>query len=288
MPDINAEESSEFLAPPEIRHKALEMLRSRGHRALREVEELLGWESSIGMFQSHMDRKLGVTIWQLQYMLFRDKLQKDAKERRIAEKKARNIDYKIYTSSKLKFSIAFPADWRVTTDVLWAELDGITLEQAYAAFSKMFPDSVKSMEDYKRERDELEAQRSKSTQMELGLFQAILHNSEDDLSVEVTKLEFTKPRTAIELYESDKPPEEQVPIGNRPSKGINLDGLHGVKYYYVFNTGETNKMWEMPKFFNVYLTENKVGWIISCSCKEGAFKNYKPVFESIISSFQRI
>ncbi len=260
MSGINSEESSDFLAPPEIRHKALEMLRSRGHGALREVEELLGWESSIGMFQSLMAKKLGITIWQLSYMLSRDKLQKDAKERRIAEKKARNIDYKIYTSSKLKFSITFPVDWRVTTDMLWTESDGSTLE----------------------------AQRSKPTQMELGLFQAILYKSEDNLSVEVAKFELTKPMTAIELYELDKPPNEQVPIGNRPSKGIDLDGLHGVKYYYVFNTGEKNKMWEMPKFFNVYLTENKVGWIISCSCKEGAFKNYKPVFESIISSFQRI
>ena len=288
MSDINSEESSEFLAPPEIRHKSLEMLRSRGHRVLREVEKLLGWEISIGMFDGLMAKKLGITIWQLRYMLFRDKIKKDAKERRIAEKKARNIDYKIYTSSKLKFSIAFPSDWRVTTDMLWAESDGITLEQAYAAFSKMFPDSVKSMEDYKRERDELEAQRSKSAQMELGLFQAFLHNSKDNLSVEVAKLELNKPMTALELYELDKPPEEQVPIGNRPSKGINLDGLQGVKYYYVFNTGETNKIWEMPKFFNVYLAENKAGWIISCSCREGAFKNYKPVFERIIRSLQRI
>lgn len=390
MTDIHSEESDELLAPPEIRHKALGMLRSRGYRALSEVEQLLRGSQVIRMTLRRMAQQLGITEGQLHYMLFRKEIRKQAKERRIAEKEARNTKYMTYTSSKLKFSLSFPADWRVTTDMLQIESDGITLEQAYADFQKMFPDSGVSLEDYRREVDEWEPQReipaeeayqrlleeerakaarfkefkkayerdrrqayrlffekllgtpldeeikalasrqlsaenayngliedpqtflvsfsefkeqyewdqrerraseekrAKLSQMEQGLFEASHPNSEDAPSVEVTKLKLTKPMTALELYQLDKPPPEHVPTGSRPSKGIDVDGLHGVKYYYVFDTGDTRKIWEMPKFFNIYLVDNDTGWIISCSCKDEAFKNYKPVFERIIGSFRRI
>ena len=388
MTDIHSEESDELLAPPEIRYKALELLRSRGHKALNEVEKLLGWEHTVGMPANRMAQQLGVTKGQLQYMLFRDELQKQAKETRIAEKAARNVPYTTYTSSKLKFSISFPAEWEVTTDMLQIESDGITLEQAYAAFQKMFPGSRMSLEDYRKEVDEWEPQReipaeeayqrlleeeqakaakfkefkkayererrqayrlffekllgtppdegiealasrelsameahnrliedpetflvsfpefkeryewdlqqrrqakekrAELAQMEMGVFEASLPNSEDDPSVEVTKLKLTKPMTALELYELDKP-SEQVLRGSRPSKGVDVDGLHGVKYYYVFDTGETRKISEMPKFFNVYLAQNDEGWIISCSCKEAVFRKYKAIFDRIITSFRR-
>lgn len=390
MTVIHSEEPGKLLAPPEVRRKALEILRSRGYRALNDVEKMLGWDRPTGMPDNRMAQQLGVTKDQLRYILFRNERQKEAKEKRTAEKEARNVEFATYTSSKLKFTFSFPADWRVTTDVLQTESDDITLEQAYTACQKAFPDSGMTLEDYRREVDEWEAQREVSAeeayrrlreserakaarfqefkkayerdrtqayrlffekllgmppdeeieglasidlpareaynrlmadpetflvgfsefkevyerdlqqrrqaeerraelaQMELGLFQASPPNSEDDLSIEVTKLRFSEPMTALELYELDKSPPEYVPVGNRPSKGIDVNGLHGVKYYYVFDTGETTRSQEWPKFFNVYLAENDEGWIISCSCKAGAFNNYKPVFERIIGSFRRI
>ncbi len=376
---------------PEIRRQALEILRSQGRRGLNDVEKILGWDGHMRVIQ--MAQQLGITKDQLRYMLFRNERQTEAKEKRIAEKEARNVEFATYTSSKLKFAISFPADWRVTTDTLRTESDGITLEQAYAAFQRMFPKSGMSLEDYRRKVDEreapkevsaeeayqrlLEEERAKAVefqkftktyerdrrqayrlfvekllgtppteeiealasrnlsateaydrlmanpetflvsfpefkeqyeqdlrqcwrhaenraslaQMEWGLFQVSPSNSdEDEVSAEVTKLKLTNPMAALKLYELDKPPPEQVPTGtgSRPSKGMVVDGLHGVAYYFLFNTGETNEMREMPKFFNVYLAENDEGWIIACSCKAGTFNKYKPVFKRIIGSFRRI
>src|SRR6266496_2591704 len=345
---------------PEIRRQALEILRSQGRRGLNDVEKILGWEGQTGITVIRIAQQLGITKGQLRYMLFRNERQTEAKEKRIVEKEARNVEFATYTSSKLKFAISFPADWRVTTDTLRTESDGITLEQAYAAFQKMFPQSGMRLEDYKREvereapkegsaeeayrlffekllgtppEQEIEAlasrelsateaynrlmidpetflvgfsefkeqydynlrqrrqaaeNRASLAQMGRGLFEVSPSNSEDEVSVEVTKLKLTNPMVALKLYELDKLPPEQVPTGSRPSKGMVVDGLHGVAYYFLFNTGETNKMREMPKFFNVYLAENDEGWIIACSCKAGTFNKYKPVFKRIIGSFRRI
>jgi hypothetical protein len=259
MTDIRSEEPGELLASLEVRRKALEMLRSRGRRALNDVEKMLGWERSIGMPINQLAEQLGITRDQLRYILFRNERQKEAKERRVVEKETRNVEFTAYTSSKLKFTISFPADWKVAADTLRAEEGNISLEQ-----------------------------KAKLAQMELGLFQASPSNNENELWIEVIKLKLAKPITALELYELDKSPPEQVPTGSRPSSGVDVDGLHGVKYYYVFNTGETTNMREMPKFFNAYFAENDQGWIISCSCKAGTFNNYKPVFERIIGSFRRI
>jgi hypothetical protein len=105
--------------------------------------------------------------------------------------------------------------------------------------------------------------------------------------VEVIKLKLTRSMTPLELYQLDKPSPEEVPWNNRPSKGITVDGLQGIKYYYIFGAGETRDMAEMPQYFNVYLTEDEVGWIISCSCMERVFRKYKAIFTRTISSFRR-
>lgn len=146
-------------------------------------------------------------------------------------------------------------------------------------------------EQYEREQEQrrqAERRREELAQMELGYFEASPANDEDYLSVEVTKLKLTRAMTPLELYQLDKPIPEVLPWGNRPSKGITVDSLQGIKYYYVFDTGETRNMAEMPRFFNVYLTEMDVGWIISCSCKAGAFPKYKGIFTTIVGSFRRI
>ena len=358
MTVIHSEEPAKLLAPPEVRRKALEILRSQGYRALNDVEKMLGWDRPIGMPDNRMAQQLGVTKDQLRYILFRNERQKEAKEKRTAEKEARNVEFGTYTSSKLKFTISFPADWRVTTDVLqtekWEAQREVSAEEAYQrlweserakavrfqefkkayerdrtqayrlffekllgmppdeeieglasidlpvreAYNRLmgdpetflvgFPEFKEVYERDLQQRRQAEERKAELAQMELGLFQASPPNSEDDLSVEVTKLRLSEPMNALELYELDKSPPEYVPVGNRPSKGIDVNGLHGVKYYYVFNTGETTRSQEWPKFFNVYLAENDEGWIISCSCKAGAFNHYKPVLERIIGSFRRI
>lgn len=144
---------------------------------------------------------------------------------------------------------------------------------------------------YEREQEqrrEAERRRDELAQMEVGNFEASPANDEDYLCVEVTKLKLTRVMGPLELYQLDKPIPEVVPWGNRPSKGITVDNLQGVKYYYVFDTGETRNLAEMPRFFNVYLTEIDTGWIISCSCKTGAFPKYKGIFTTIVGSFRRI
>lgn len=138
------------------------------------------------------------------------------------------------------------------------------------------------------QRKEAERRREELAQMEVGYFEASPPNDEDYPSVEVTQLKLIRPVTPLELYQLDKPSSEAVPWGNRPSKGITVDGLQGVKYYYIFDTGETRNMTEMPQFFNVYLTEGQMGWIISCSCTARAFSKYKGIFITIIDNFRRI
>jgi hypothetical protein len=137
------------------------------------------------------------------------------------------------------------------------------------------------------ERKSAKERRARLEQMEEGYFEASHPNDDNYPSAEVTKLNLSEPLNALELYKLDKPLSESVPSGSRPSRGMTVDGLHGVKYFFIFNTGETNIERDMTQFLNVYLVENDEGWIISCSCKAGAFNKYKPVFERIIGSFRR-
>jgi len=324
---MGSKESIEQSITPETRAKAIKMLRSRQCDALREVEKLLGWESSIAMGDNLMAQMLGITKWQLLYMIFHDKSQKKTNERLIAEKEARNIKYTNYTSSKLRFSISYPTDWKVNTDRLETE-PGLNWEGVYEAFRHTVPDSATNLEYFKHQAEnpsgqigaeeayeklleglkgsamdfekfkdnylkdqekqrEAERRREELNHMQMGYFEVSPHDDADYPSIEVTKLKLIRSTTPLELYQLDKPNPEEVPWGNRPSTGITVDGLHGIKYYYILDTGETRVMTEMPRFFNVYLTENKLGWIISCSCKEGIFRKYKPVFTYIVNRFRR-
>lgn len=241
------------------------------------------------------------------------------------KKKGEKVEYVGYTSSRLRFSISIPSDWRVHTDRLEVE-PGPSQEEVYEVFRQTFPDSTMSLEDFKKagkpptaeeayeelseeektlvrfpefkeqyeweqeQEREKERKRAELIQIE-GYFGASSSTDKDDYpSVEVTRLKLTRPMTPLELYQLDKPGPDPiaVPWGNRPSKGVIVDGLQGVKYYYIFNTGETRYTAEMPKFFNVYLAEGQIGWIISCSCIARAFSKYKSIFTTIVDSFRRI
>jgi len=147
---------------------------------------------------------------------------------------------------------------------------------------------VEFKEQYEWEQEQqrrAEKRMEELAQMEVGYFEASPSNDEDYPSVEVTKLKLIRSMTPLELYQLDKPSPEAVPWGNRPSKGIVVDGLQGVKYYYIYDCGERD---DNTQFFNVYLTEEQTGWIISCSCVARAFPKYKNIFTTIIGSFRRI
>ena len=291
MQDIQSDESEQ--APSEVRESALEMLRSHGCRVLSDIERMLGWERSIGMPDSQMAKKLGISTNQLRYLLFRKENQKKAKDQRIAKKGAKSIKFTTYVSNELKFKISFPVDWSICDAGIDTEIDESRLENIFTSFQKTFPDSEMTFYDFKRGIEENEKkisqyQNNEISEVGLVTFATTLSNSAHDPTVDVVKLKLARPMTAIELYEMDKPPWEHVPMGSRPNTAIDVDGLNGIKYYFVFNTGETSNITEMPKFFNVYFTERCEGWIISCSCVEESFINYKPIFERIIRSFERI
>ena len=104
-------------------------------------------------------------------------------------------------------------------------------------------------------------------------------------TVEVTKYQLKRGMTPLELYQLDKGTRPLAIWGNRPSRGIVVDGLKGEKYYYS-NTGRLPD--ERIMHLNVYLVDGLTGWLISCFCSEPFFKTWKETFVQIIESFHRL
>ena len=226
----------------------------------------------------------------------------EAYEKLLKEERSKAIKIKefkkIYEQDKKKaYKMFFEKLLGMPPDKMIEELAARELyaEEAYTRlmtdpemFLISFTEFKKQYEWEQEHRREAERRRDELAQMEVGYFEASPPDDKDYLSVEVTKLKLTRSMTPLELYQLDKPNPEDVPWGNRPSKGIIVDGLQGIKYYYIFYTGETRNMNNMPQFFNVYLIEQEIGWIISCSCIARAFPRYKNIFTRIIGSFHRI
>ena len=227
---------------------------------------------------------------------------KEAYEKLLEKVRSKAIEIKefkkIYKQDKKKaYRMFFEKFLGMPPDETLEELSArkFSAEEAYTRlmtdpemFLVSFTEFKKQYEWEQEHRREAERRRDELAQMEVGYFEVSSPDDDNYPSVEVTKLKLTRPMTPLELYQLDKPNPEDVPWGNRPSKGIIVDGLQGIKYYYIFDTGETRNMSEMPQFFNVYLTEEEVGWIISCSCIARAFPRYKEIFTRIIGSFHRI
>jgi len=206
---------------------------------------------------------------------------------------------KIYNDDKKKAYKAFfetclgmPTDEDIEKEYVGRDLSA---EEAYKRLIKDPETFLISFEEfdqqYKKEQEcqrEQERRKEELSQMEEGYFEASPPDDENYPSVEVTKLNLSRSMSPLELYQLDKPNPEAVPWGNRPSKGISVDSLQGVKYYYILDTGETRNMAEMPQFFNVYLIEEQAGYIITCSCLTKVFPKYKEIFTKIITSFRRI
>ncbi len=227
---------------------------------------------------------------------------KEAYEKLLEKVRSKAIEIKefkkIYKQDKKKaYRMFFEKLLGIPPDEMLEELSArkFSAEEAYTrlmADPEMFLVSFTEFkEQYEWEQEqqrEAERRRDELAQMEVGYFEVSPPDDKDYPSVKVTKLKLTRSMTPLELYQLDKPNSEVVSWGNRPSKGIIVDGLQGIKYYYIFDTGETRNMNDMPQFFNVYLIENEIGWIISCSCIARAFPRYKEIFTRIIGSFHRI
>lgn len=298
--------------PPGVRAEALKLLRSKGSIALNEVERLLGWDRPFGMTNRQMAQKLGITEGKLKYLIHRDYLCAKARERRIAESDAKKTAFVTQTSHKLRFSISLPENWRVITDTHeWLQLAQEYLEyfvhskpgkkptrfMAYARVSDdgrirtltNFEERLVAKEEYEERKANTE-QHAHLEQMATGLFQAELPDYKDDAFVEVTTLQLDGPLTALDLYKLDKQLPEEVSWGSRPEKGMVVDGLYGVVYYYMMRYDDSPQ--DEPVFLNVYLADGLEGWILSCQCRYGdfyfkTFTKYKPIFRHIISSFKR-
>lgn len=298
---------------------ALKLLREKGHIALKEVESLLGWERPVGMVQRVMAARLGISEAQLKRLIKRQYLQAKEKEQRGAEGEAKAIVLVPRISKKLAFSISLPAGWQVILDTE----EFVHLAEEYSEMMKrtqpdkvptrrvVFPrradrSGIKNVADLtdrlqaKREHEERkdEAERhARLERMAVGLFQAAPPHNDDETFVEISKLRLESPLTALDLYTLDKHLAEAVPWGNRPSKGLTVDGIEGVLYYFVMGSGEARPTYEtytkQAAFFNVYLTDGLEGWLISCQCRCGeaymkTFQRYRPMFRRIIGSFRRL
>lgn len=227
----------------------------------------------------------------------------EAYEKLLEEQRASALGFekfkKIYNEDKKKAYKAFfetclgmPTDEYIEKEFVSRDLSA---EEAYKRLMEDPETFLISFEEfeqqYKWEQERQREQKRKKeelSQMEEGYFEASPLDDANYPSVEVTKLNLSRSMSPLELYQLDKPSSEAVPQGNRPSKGITVDGLQGVKYYYIYDTGETRNWAEMTKFFNVYLIEKHSGWIITCSCLTKVFPKYKENFTKIISSFRRI
>jgi hypothetical protein len=304
---------------PEQRELALRLLREKGHLALRDIEDLLGWNRPVGMLNRVMAGHLGITERQLKYLIHRQHEQVKEEERRRSERDAKAIMLVPKISNKLGFSISLPAGWQVTADTeqiahLAQEYSEMMQRSQPGRVPKrrmIFPRradlrDAKNVVDLtgrlqaQREHEERKGDAERHARLErmaVGLFQAAPPADDDEPFVEITKLRLESPLTAMDLYNLDKHLPEAVPWGNRPSKELTVDGVQGVVYYFAMNTSEPRPTYEayakQPAFFNVYLAENLEGWLISCQCRCGeaymkTFQRYKPIFRRVIGSFRRL
>jgi hypothetical protein len=94
-------------------------------------------------------------------------------------------------------------------------------------------------------------------------------------------------RGRLNIYLLSKRPAHFVPSGSRPKKGITIDGLTGIKYFHSFVERDEKGVQHNSRFINIYLTDQLIGWIISCSTPYNRFIEYLPIFNKVIKSFKR-
>jgi len=153
---------------------------------------------------------------------------------------------------------------------------------------KTHPDPLLSRNDFRALADRnFDALKFGVSAEKVGAFNAVPLSTLGDVSLDVVKIEFDSPiADPIELYELDKRPQEEVMWGNRPSRKVNVDGMSGIKYYFIpYGLSANSAHW--LKYYNLYLVDGNMGWIISCMCEVRFFVKYKPIFDKMVLSFER-
>ncbi|MGD0339932.1 MAG: hypothetical protein ABSB78_14220 [Bacteroidota bacterium] len=274
----------------EIRARIFELLNNGSSTALKEIEVILGWKSN-GMCMpfSLIARKIGITPSKIYYILNHKHQNEKDKLRRIAKRKANNIDFVRYHSEILHFSINLPHSWSVIQDSMINPLNGEDPDKIINQINREMPEDIRTntvipIIFFTRINIINLVQLASMTN---AIFRSSSGNVKDDPAVEIALLYFSKPMTAMDIYELSKPPHHFVPTGSRPKNGIIVDGMEGVKYYYTFIEKDKNRDQVYQKFLNIYLTEKMRGWIISCSSLYDQFLINRPLFDKVIISFIR-
>ena len=277
------------LASAHIREEAIQLLRSQGYRALSQVEKLLDWDSDFGMTNKAMAYQLGLKDHQLKYLIFRKEIREREKKKNIARKEVRTINLVEYQSTSLGFKITAPRDWRICVDGYQSEKEiAKTIDIIYKEYLKTVSKPRLSRNDFRFLADRnFDALKFGVSAEKVGAFSAVPLSTLGDVGLDVVKIEFDSPiADSIELYELDKRSQEDVMWGNRPSRKVNVDGMPGIKYYFVpYGLSANTTHW--LKYYNLYLADGNMGWIISCMCEVRFFVKYKPIFEKIVLSFER-
>lgn len=303
-------ERNEREVTPEIRRKALEILYSNRHDALRDVEKLLGvGESYVTLHE--IAHRLGITYYRLKYLLQRDYLRQREKVERTEKKEAASMPGSVVVSQKLGFHIWLPAGWTVTSEDddiedasegmqnwydQWCKLSKKEkLKFAYQSFLERYPIVGVSFKEFAQSADERiteedqrlqgEVRLKKKQGSQVGYWQAELREKgqDDPLSIEVIKFHFRQSMSSLELYYAEKPGEENVRNVSRPTtrKDLTIDSMEAVKAYYLWREEDNAQ-------FATYLTDGLVGWAIDCWSTLSDELSLRPLFHRIVNSFSRV
>lgn len=284
-PDSSRRDRRREPLSPQVRAEALEILRSKkGTRRFKQVEKLLGWDSSVCMPFTEMAKALGLTSGEFRYLIERDYLLSQQKRRRAATKEASKFPLVLQRCRELRFSIELPRAWR--TDYIPAPYP----PEKQFIFAEHF--LARQFMEGMRERWENEdplfepliaERRTRLLNMRVGIFRAWPKNRKDHAALTVTRLHLTEPLSALEIYQCDKPYWRGVAWANRAPRGIEIDGVQAICYQY--GSGATAGL-------GIYFAQGTDAWIFSCLCNEGVaretFIQYRPLFQRIACSLRRI
>jgi hypothetical protein len=309
--------ANQEMVQPEIRNKALEILRSDADvpDKWRKVEALLGHEGPIGLRQIEVATRLGITVPQLKYLLrrndFREQENRLRAARRAVQREAAALSGSIVTSKALGFTIWLPTKWRVLDDngdyeeeENWATVEAQLrkarteyysyeeLNRRYKILRKELEDDIISFEEYCEQERHEEEWSEESFDKELALRRKLRRCSgywltqpeHENIAVEVSKFELREPMSSEELYLLQKPGQKNLQWGTRPHRHFSVDGMDAVRFYCIWTW--TGVGWNEHQF-STYMAEGLTGWVIDCWSEVMKKDDLKPLFERIISSFKR-
>lgn len=246
-----------------------------GYRGLQRVEALIG-KGELRNYAQLAD-VLGVSESRIKYLIFRKERLAESKARNLNRKASKKVELVARSCDSLSFEISLPDDWRMQAPHTFAE-ELHEIENLRGEFKKL---------DYNIDREFLAktmlawSERLGEAPSEISIVTAEQSELLAMTTIEVYKVNFSKPVSALDFYNQDKLPAEEVRWGNRPGRVAKVDNMETVKYYYCQDRGS-------PKVCNLYMVEGNIGWLVSAFCKLDHFEDYKFIFERIQKSFRRL